>query len=416
MATPLGMTPETNLAGKGVSAGLQSRAWMRSKVALETLQGDAYTGNKNLTDTIELESNKGNLKVNSDKMYIKIIKGKDVQESDISVTIALQNAIDDGAINGNGTAYIGQESTLNYKYSSAYANDWARPIASFGFGIDHQNQNWLTVSNGHKAALKRWHAETKGLHIRQAICETISENLEAAPISLTPAINPNFAFAETGVVAYDSTLADFKTAIQTASGLITIADNHLTVPQVLELADIASLDMYIKPLMIDGKSMYKLMVAPEEMRGLLDSQTAGTYAKDYIAGSALARVQAIVPEADLVIRNIMICEDVRNPTFKSSDTSWGYLGQGRSSTRAAAAAGVYNVNVLCGAEMIMDYERDMVDFRDQDDDYGRNKGLLIRENSGCVLPIFDKDTPTDATAQYEGSMLVLTSRVSNIGG
>jgi len=161
--------------------------------------------------------------------------------------------------------------------------------------------------------------------------------------------------------------------------------------------------------------MYKFNIAPEEKRLMLDSKASGSYASDYISGSALARVKEIVPEALLVIGNIIICEDVRNPTFIASSATWGYLGQGKSSTRAAASLGTHNVNVLCGAEAVMDYERDMIDFREQKDDYGRYLGTLIRETSGVSLPIFDKDTKTDTSAQYEGSMLVLTSRESDIG-
>ena len=100
----------------------------------------------------------------------------------------------------------------------------------------------------------------------------------------------------------------------------------------------------------------------------------------------------------------------------------GYQLQGRGSSRHApesdADTEVMNVNVLCGAESIVEYTREMVDFREQDDDYGRNLGELIRECSGCTLPTFDVDNAakTATSVQYEGGLLVLTSRESNIGG
>ena len=410
--SPIGIKSPNTLASDQTT-GLQTKAWMRSKVYMESLQSDIYMKNANLIEPLVLKSQKEDLKVNSDKMVIKITKGKEVTGSDISVTIAMQQAIDDVAVNGNDTAYIGQESTIRHKQTTAYANDFARPVAGWGFGIDKLNQEWLSVDKNKKRLLTQWRSETKGLHYRQALCETISENLEAAPLDLIPAINPNLAFAETGVVTYDSTLADYQSAIAGVS--ITPAENHLTVGRVIELSDIAEQDKYIKPLMINGEPMYKLVIAPEEKRLMLDSQATGSYASDYISGSALARVKEIVPEALLVIGNIILCEDVRNPTFIASSATWGYLGQGKSSSRAAAGVGVHNVNVLCGAEAVMDYERDMIDFREQKDDYGRYLGTLIRETSGVTLPIFDKDTKTDASAQYEGSMLVLTSRESDIG-
>jgi hypothetical protein len=431
MATPLGMTAASTLSDAGATA-LDRKGWFRNKIYMESVKNDVYIGNKNLIHPLEIDSSTAKQKVSTDKMVIKVTAGKDgIDEGMKEVTLAMSLSLQNDAINGNASAYIGNEEQRRYQFATTYANDFANPLASFGFGIDKLAQNWLNVDKTDSALLSQWHGETKGLHVRQAYCETISENLEEAPISATAKFNPNMMLAEdltsgtdvvNGIITYDSTVGTYDDNIVAAAVAATPADNHTTIAQIIELADVASQHFYIKPLMIDGKAMYKYVVAPEELRRLRNSTIADSYAKNYIDGSALARVSAIVPEAELVIGDIIVCQDIRNPTLQATggNASFGYQLQGRRSSRhgtdySAGTVATMNVNVLCGAESLVDFTRDMVDFREQDDDYGRNKGELIRECSGMTLPIFDNDTPTDTSVRYEGGLLVLTSRESNIG-
>ena len=424
MPTPIGMNPGATLESTGTKAGLQRKGWFRQKIYMESLQADVYMKNMNLIEPIMVESSKDSIKINSDKMVIKLTaKDKDIDEGMDRVTLALTQSLQDAAVNGNAQ-YIGEEEELRYKYTDALANDFARPVAYFGYGSDKLNQDWLKGNDNLKRLLAQWLGETKGLHYRQAYCELISENLEAQPMNATKGINPNFYFPETGQVTYDSTLTDYATAINAASATITPANNHLTVPKILEIEDVAKNDLYIKPLMINGRAMYKLVVCPEELRLLRDATQTDSFAGQFISGSALANnewdIKKVVPEAVMVIGDTIICEDVRNATATFAGVgatySFGYKQQGRNSSRSTAGAGEYNVNMLCGAESVIEYVRDMIDYREQDDDYERNMGKLIRENSGCKLPVFDLDTPADTSAQYEGSLLIATSRESNIGG
>lgn len=429
MATPLGMNAASTLASDG-STALQRKGWLMSKIYMESVKADVYMGNANLIEPLVVKSTKDTMKVNTSKSIIKISAGdKGLDDGMDEVTLAMSQALQDDAVNGNATPYIGAEETRRWKFHTTAANDFGRPLASFGFGIDKLSQDWVMKPEDRRL-LSQWLGETKGLHVRQTYCETISENLEAAPISRVAGLNPNITFAEDltsgtdvvdGIVKYDPTFATYEASLVAGGLATTDANNHTTVNQILRLADVAAQSFYIKPIMVDGNEMYKYIMAPEEIRLLRDSQNTGSYAKDYIAGSALARVKEIVPEADMVIGDIIICKDDRNPTLQidAAAIEFGYQLQGRRSSRHAPASDVdtrtFNVNVLCGAESIVEYTREGVDFRTQDDDYGRNKGELIRECSGMTLPIFDKDTKTSTSVQYEGGLLVLTARESNIG-
>ena len=171
----------------------------------------------------------------------------------------------------------------------------------------------------------------------------------------------------------------------------------------------------MKPLKVMGKSLYVLYTSAEEIRIMRNAKATGSYAESFLEAAAFAEVAKIIPEATMVVGNIVLCLDERASTMKG-DSTFGYKLQGRGSSRMAAAADVYNVNVLVGAESLIEYQREMVNFNEQKDDYERFLGTLIRENSGCTLPNFNLDTETDTSIQNEGSMLVLTSREKNIGG
>ena len=419
MATPIGMNNASTFDSMSVRNGLGLHAYDRSKIYMESLKYDILTGNQNLIEVVETETN-GNTKITGDKFITKVTPNGDVGTAATDVTLEYVKAIAEDAIEGNGTAYIGNESIKDVLYTKAYANDYARPIASFGFGIDKLEQDWWKLSDVDRKLLSQWLGETNGYYSRQALCEGVSSNLTKAPINLTSALmNPNsYIVGAGGSVAYGINEAAYKANIQTAFDTGTAS--HLTVPVIVELGDVAQLDAYIKPVTIDGKNLYGLLTSREEVRQLRSADNTSSYAEYYLQGSALARVQDIVPEADMVIGDVIIIPDDRAPDVDSTDGasfSFGYVKQGRTSTRTTATAAGHsylNVNILLGANALLQYDRSMPDFKTQLDDYGRDVGTLIHACSGFVLPIWTDDTASE-TPRYEGGMLVFTKKESFIG-
>lgn len=406
----------------GVEAGMSIRGYDRTKIYFESLQQDPIMNNMNLIEPIKVESGEGSLK-SADKIIVKAKPNKDVGKAADSVVLEYVQALQLGSLNGNDVDYAGNEETKRVKYLTVYANDAARPLSSWGFGIDKLGQDWWQIDAQDRKLLSQWLGETNGLFARQAFCEKYSENLAESPINATLGINPNVIFAEPvtvttqvveGVATYDANLATFTANIVAGGGATTPADNHLTVPRVLKICDIMSQRLYISPIPVAGKMCYKMHASREEMRYLRSKDNAESYAESYIQGSALARVSEIVPEAELMIGDMIICTDDRAPSMSTNGAavSFGYMKQGRNDSRVAPAADSFNVNIAMGANALVCYEREMASFKTDDDNYGKNKGTLIYECIGYNLTIWDLDpaNQTSATAANEGSVLILTAR------
>jgi hypothetical protein len=91
----------------------------------------------------------------------------------------------------------------------------------------------------------------------------------------------------------------------------------------------------------------------------------------------------------------------------------GYLKYGRKSTRTALTGTAYfNVNVLCAPGALLMYEPELPHFEEQNDQFDKYKATGLFGSVGFKTPVWDLDSgdKTDASAQQESSMLVLTSR------
>lgn len=412
----LGMILSPNLTAQGVAAGMTLHGKNRSKLFHEAVKSDEIMGNEGLIEFVG-QAKKGDILTSSgSNMFIRATS-QEYGDAAKDITFVRTDNIIDDSIDGNATKYTGAESVTSTRYATVSANDVARPLADFGWGIDKLDTDWWGLNQDKRRLLTQWLGERKGFHLREAICEVISGNLTAAPISLSKAINPNVLFVD-GLVkpVYDSTLATFTGNIATGSTSVTAGDNHLTIRGLLDIGALA-VENYIKPLNIAGGEYYIMWTSNEEIIRLRDSSLQGSIAKDYINAQIPKSVQELVPAAKLIVDKIVLCVDTRCPTMAVSGggaITFGYVKQGRQSTRHAVTGGAdgatYNVNMLMGADAVLMYERTMPNFKQQSDDYGRELGHLIHSCYGYQTCIWDKDTKTDTSARAEGSLLVLTSR------
>ena len=429
--TDMGVTAQPTTANPNVTGtGLSLKGYDRSKIYFESLLQDPLTNNKNLIEPIEVDSNKA--KYAGDKFFVKAKPAGDVGKAADSVTMEYIQALQGVAIEGNGNMYTGQEETKRVKYITVFANDSARPLSSFGFGIDKLGQDYWKMNDSDRKLLSQWLGETNGMYMRQGLCEIYSHNLTKAPISAVQGINPNIMFAEKvnvapaagnsgttdGIVKYDSTYTDFAGGVVAGGAAVTAANNHLTVPQLLWAGDVASQKKFIQPVPIAGKKLYLLYTSREEVRRLRSANVTDSYAEYYLQGSALARVQDIVPQAEMVIGDVIVAVDDRAPTVDLSGAhpTFGYVAQGRADGRATPGADMYNVNILLGANALIEYERAMPDFKTEEDNYTQDQGTLIYECIGYNLTVWDvhPDFRDDDSARNEGSILILTSREESI--
>jgi len=414
--SPIGMNQADTFSEMGVAGGMTLHAMDRGKIYYEALKMDVLTGNMNLIDVVETDTT-GKAKIKGDKFITKVTPNADFGKAAQDVTLEYIKAIQGDGVEGNANAYIGEEVVVEALYTRAYANDFAIPLASFGFGIDKLEQDWWKLNDSDRKLLSQWIGEMLGYYSRQALCEGYSNNLTKSPISRTLILNPNSYVPTVGAIPFTTDMATYQADVATALGGLT-APVHLDVPTLVEAADVASQDKYMRPVDIDGKKLYGLLTSREEVRFLRSADQANTYAEYYLQGSALARVMDVVPEAAMVIGDVIIIPDDRAPTITTdgSSNTFGYVKAGRVSTRAKATdpGSHFNVNILLGANALLQYDRTLPDFKEQKDDYGRDLGTLVHACSGFSLPMFDKDTA--GIPVQEGSMLIFSSRESTIGG
>jgi hypothetical protein len=66
--------------------------------------------------------------------------------------------------------------------------------------------------------------------------------------------------------------------------------------------------------------------------------------------------------------------------------------------------------MLLGENAVWSYQNEAPHFEGQLDEYRQYEGVGYLWSKGYGLPIYDVDTPSASTAQYEGGMAVVTQR------
>ena len=419
MSTPLGMVSPASLLtmSNPVSTGLLKTIFETS-VAVESVQHEPLFNNEHLIEVVDLSAGHESI---GNKLFVDVTGGtKDAR----TIVLPFLRSLADSAIEGNGTGYIGQESNLRMKYLKIYANDWARPVSSFGYGIDARELNdAYKVYDKISALLWQYLGEYQGYLARNAACQTVSHNLTAAPISLTSSLNKNIWFP----VLTDATQPTYSNTLQTyedSLGLAMIAagasrtTNQLTVSALMDAAEYAR-RAYIMPIDIGGKPRYMVTLSSKQMLALKKTSTSDGISKLWITtGADLANISEMIPDCEGIIGDVVLVADNRAPTLHNvgygSDyiPTFGYMQMGRTDGRSSGiTSDDFDVNILWGERSLIKYEPQQPMFKTQDDDYERDHGDLIVGAMGYMTPSYDVDTPSGSTRTQEGCMLIPTSRL-----
>ena len=127
-----------------------------------------------------------------------------------SHTVGLLMDLTGAGRQGAGVALTGFTESMDTRKFTVNANDVRHGVNLDNFGLyAHRNEPYklMEAVNGQ---LSKWLSARRGKHMRQAVVEQCSDNLETSPTSLSSGWNKNILVknvADTGQPAYDSTLA-----------------------------------------------------------------------------------------------------------------------------------------------------------------------------------------------------------------
>lgn len=134
-------------------------------------------------------------------------------------TIGLLKELTGSGRQGAGVTLKGHTETLVTRKFDCYANDVRHGVNAERFGLfAHMNEKYALLEQNN-ALLTRWFQARKGKHMRQALLENCSDNLELSPTSLTSGWNKNWLIknvAWSSQPSYDSALATFTGNLITA--------------------------------------------------------------------------------------------------------------------------------------------------------------------------------------------------------
>jgi hypothetical protein len=424
------MTQMGSLSDKGVSSGLLRYAW-GSEVAVQGLKQEIVIGSKQLTGQIQVGTGPSTLP--KDKMIIDITR--EHTDGARSVTMARRLALSGLGVFGSasrlGVAAAEEDQTL--EYVKTYSNDWFKAVTGQEYGISFRELEPYGIHKVVKDDLARWYGELYGMMARQAWCQGLSANLASSPVSGTQYTNPNLYImggANSTQPKPSGTAATMLTRLGDGVANMTSANARTTVPRLISLAKmLESGDRYFETISVAGKDVMILFMHPDEFLYMWDPSVTNSFGAQWASVAALQEIQNVVPGAQfLVADRILVVEDLRAPTLTVTGTSgggytasWGYVKQGRKSTRTTGTTANQhlNVNILAGANSLYYLETEAPHYVNQMDDYEMYNNIGFTGAMGFTLNANDIDSTSDtgdvnsnSTMHSEGSMLVLTQRAS----
>lgn len=329
-----------------------------------------------------------------------------------SHTVGLLMDLTGAGRQGAGVALTGFTESMDTRKFTVNANDVRHGVNLDNFGLyAHRNEPYklMEAVNGQ---LSKWLSARRGKHMRQAVVEQCSDNLETSPTSLSSGWNKNILVknvADSGQPAYDSTLAQHTANLNQA-----LADAGTTSAANLDISFFTHLEYYasviwkLKP-MADGtyicliparQARYlKILDGTESISGLMR-----TTLNDKIAAKAWDQTLPQIGKLKLMV-------DDRAPIINRNSSTGvltaAYRDVGstddRSSYTNAGANTVFDVGMVLGQGAIAEtiamkprYDEDLTDI-------GRLKEVGLTTTYGFQVVEYDDDTATDSTRKAQNA-------------
>jgi len=345
------------------------------------------------------------------------VKVSGITRGEAKRTITMVKALSGAGVAGR-TSQMGNEEEQTQKSLTVQANSYSNAVDLETYGIDAWEMSFYDIAKIVQPQLSRWHKETEGKHIREALCERYSSNLEVAPASLTPSLHPNIFIVDsdtndgTGGVypTYSATAGTYNTNVGTAIEAITWgATNRLTQKTLNDLIAWITVTKEIEPLNIGGKDRYILTVPSRQKRFLMDptvtTSFGGTMLQADVRGAGNRTIAYEMREYGC----LLLVEDPRSPIASSSTTvTITYKGAGSTDGRSlTGASDVCDVGFVLGKGALFSFDAEPLHFEEEIQDYGKNKGIGAFRTCGEIRADFDDVTPGATTIHNKSSAMVL---------
>jgi hypothetical protein len=383
-----------------IADSLKQQTW-NAKLQEESATGDIFSQNSGIYND--------DIKQVPDAIVMKV-KGSTVKN-----TIGMLSRLSGVAQQGVGELR-GNEEVQATREMELYANEWFHGVPTAKYGLQKVKQDPYKVYAMAQPQLSMWGKETRGMKIRQALVQRIdgSQSASLTPdagnggstgLALATRINPNFAFGGNSPIVYDSTAADYQTAIVAGISAATVL-NKAALDKIEELA---ASNFELEQVTVDGRLCWVLTV-PTRQKTLLRTAGTGTYLELLKDGDVRGSNNRAIANVLGRYGSLVLVEDMRYPimTNTTGTLSFAYKGAGQADDRnLAAAATRFDLAFLLGKGAVADYEVEALHFEDEVQNYNRNWGIGAFTTQGYTRCDFDNlSSPTDTSIRNQSSAVI----------
>lgn len=324
---------------------------------------------------------------------------------------------------GAGINLVGFTETMITRKFTVYANDVRHGVDTEQYGLfAHRNEAYGILKKVNPL-LGKWIKARRGKHVREALLETISDNLTASPTSLTNKFNKNILVKNAAVGSqptYDTTLATFTSNIITAlssAGTSTSAN--------VDTNFFTTMEYYITnvwKLMPLDDGTYIVTVPARQSVFLKQLQSSTSFAGLQRLSLVQKYVDAAYGQYLMQVGKLhLICDD-RAPVINWNSatgvltTAYRDVGStdNRSSYTNTGNNRVFDVGFILGRAAVTETIAMKPRYDDDITDFNRLRSIGMSTTYGYQITEFDSDSATNSTrkAQNAGVWLAYSGNLT----
>lgn len=350
--------------------------------------------------------------------------------------IPIENPATGPGVSTFGTDMRGNERSTTLQYMKVYYNEYAYGLVGETFGVNYNDLQVFQYYGQEQPKISRWFAEDEGKQYRQALLERVSWPLEATPTSIirgtTVGYNPNWFIANTefgSQPVYDDTPATFRANITNAFAAAATGTSgvnaNIDLDYLLHLDNYAQNQKRIRPVMIGGKKSYVVLLPTSQYYKLL-SLYNGQLGSVWQNVTQLSSEEQNFPGIVGRVKSLVIIEDQRYPTitcannYANATHNVQYVNPGNDDSRNKSVYAVdsnasWDIGFLMGDAAIVDWTVTPLQFRVQEEEYGKRYGKSAFVERGIQLgATFDTDTVSNKNLKNFGSIVLAFTSPSSV--
>lgn len=377
----------------------------------ESQEQDIFTG---LSGTFSDDD--GNL---PDSIVQRVNLAPGINQSTIGMVLDLVGAGRQGA----GINLVGYTETMVTRKFTVYCNDVRHGVDTEQYGLfAHRNEAYGILKKVNPL-LGKWIKGRRGKHIREALLETVSDNLNASPTSLTNKWNKNIMVKNTALTlqpTYDSTLATY-----TANIVAALSNAGTSSSANIDTNFFVTLEYYVTnvwKLMPLDDGTYIVTVPARQAVFLKQLQSSTSFAGLQRLSLVQKYVDAAYGQYLMQYGKFHLIVDDRAPVINyntsTSVLTTAYRDVGstdnRSSYTNAGSNRVFDVGFILGKAAVTETIAMKPRYDDDITDFNRLRSIGVSTTYGYQITEFDAETATATSrkAQNAGVWLAYSGNLT----